>query len=153
MSPSQQTSSLESFHKVVCLFAPKFQHFFYPAMRARILLAALHFNENSDRSQAVNKAGNARWRVSYPKYKDGGIINEVKVDCTYLYIDKLMFVVEQLRSTYPSYTKAKDLLECSADNIPRFLTAAIEKEKKENLIRKFKTRFPNKQKPVQLKVE
>ena len=91
-------------------------------------------------------AGNARWRVSYQKYKDVGIINEVKVDCTYLYVGKLFTVVEQLRSTYPSYTKSKDLIECSYDSMPRFLTADVEKERKENLIRKFKTRFPNKQK-------
>ncbi|KAJ8303743.1 hypothetical protein KUTeg_018666 [Tegillarca granosa] len=35
LSPTEQTSSLESFHKVVCFFAPKAVHFFYPQMRAR----------------------------------------------------------------------------------------------------------------------
>ncbi|KAJ8305056.1 hypothetical protein KUTeg_017399 [Tegillarca granosa] len=47
LSPAEQTSSLESFHKVVCFFAPKAVHFFYPQMRARLYLSALHFNENS----------------------------------------------------------------------------------------------------------
>ena len=35
LSPLDQTSSLESFHKVVCYFAPMSTHFFYPAMKAR----------------------------------------------------------------------------------------------------------------------
>ena len=82
MSPSEQTSSLESYHRTVCLFAPKLMHFFYPSMRARTLLAALHFNENSSRPQAVSKDGHAQWSVSYPKYKDGGTIKEIKVKCT-----------------------------------------------------------------------
>ena len=146
MSPAQQTSSLESFHKVVCLFTPKFTHFFYPAMRGHLLLVALHFNENSGRSQAKDKAGNALWRISYPKYKEGGTINEVKVNITYNYVDQLMIIVEQLRRDYPSYSRAKDLVEITEHNIPRVLSANIEKESKDCLIRKFKTRFPKKSK-------
>ena len=42
-----QTSALQSFHKIVTFFAPKNFHYFYSAMEAQILLAALHFNENS----------------------------------------------------------------------------------------------------------
>ena len=39
-------------------------------MRARTLLAALHFNENSSRPPAMSKDGHTQWSVSYPKYKD-----------------------------------------------------------------------------------
>lgn len=42
-----QTSALQSFHKIVTFFAPKNFYYFYSAMEAQILLAALHFNENS----------------------------------------------------------------------------------------------------------
>ena len=35
MSPVDQTSGLEAFHKVICFFAPKDTHFFYHAMKAR----------------------------------------------------------------------------------------------------------------------
>lgn len=53
-----QTSSLESFHKVVCAFAPKAVHFFFKQMQARLFLAAMHFNENSSRQQSMTKDGN-----------------------------------------------------------------------------------------------
>ena len=35
MSPQVQTSCLEAFHNVVCLFAPKSTHYFYNQMEAR----------------------------------------------------------------------------------------------------------------------
>ena len=79
-------------------------------MRARTLLAALHFNENSSRPQAMSKDGHAQWNASYPKYKNGGTIKEIKVKCTYNYIDKLSLPVQKLRSEYPSYDKAKVLM-------------------------------------------
>ena len=37
----------------------------------RVILAALHFNVNSCRTQACDKEGNQRWRLSYPKAKKG----------------------------------------------------------------------------------
>lgn len=57
LSPAEQTSALESFHNVVLHFAQKALHFFYAPMKARLYIAALHFNENSYRDQAVNKNG------------------------------------------------------------------------------------------------
>lgn len=53
-------------------------------MFCRITLAALHFNENGMRDQAVTKAGNKRYSIVFPKFKKGGYtVREVKVDCTY----------------------------------------------------------------------
>lgn len=37
LSPSEQTSSLESFHNIVCLFASKSVHYFYNQMEARYI--------------------------------------------------------------------------------------------------------------------
>ena len=37
----------------------------------RLHLAALHFNENSDRRQATKQDGEARYAISKPKYKPG----------------------------------------------------------------------------------
>ena len=47
----------------------------------RLALAAIHFNENSGRAQAVTKSGELRFAVSFPKAKKGeGVAKEVKVD-------------------------------------------------------------------------
>jgi hypothetical protein len=37
----------------------------------RMYMAAFHYNENSQNGQAVNKAGEAKWKVSYPRAKKG----------------------------------------------------------------------------------
>ena len=37
----------------------------------RLHLAALHFNENSERKQATTKDGEGRYAISKPKYKPG----------------------------------------------------------------------------------
>lgn len=50
----------------------------------RLALAALHFNENTRRMQAVTKTGNLRYAMSFPKAKKGeGIAREVKIDQTF----------------------------------------------------------------------
>ena len=49
----------------------------------RIQLAALHFNENAHRDQAVTKAGELRYGIVFPKYKKGGYIVKVTKDPTY----------------------------------------------------------------------
>ena len=47
-------------------------------------LAALHFNENTQRDQAVTQDGKARYRRTAPKYKKGEfIVRKINVDCTY----------------------------------------------------------------------
>lgn len=47
-------------------------------------LAALHFNENSGRAQAVTKQGSKRYDVTFPKYKKGGyVVRKVLVNATY----------------------------------------------------------------------
>ncbi|XP_065068372.1 uncharacterized protein LOC135693741, partial [Rhopilema esculentum] len=79
LSPLEQTSALESFHNVIIRFAPKNTHFFYLAMKARLFLAAMHFNENSQRAQQRKETGEKMWNVSYPKYRSGdGVVQEVK---------------------------------------------------------------------------
>ena len=50
----------------------------------RLQLAALHFNENSNRKQAITKSGKERYDVVFPKYKKGGyVVRKVVVKPTY----------------------------------------------------------------------
>lgn len=50
----------------------------------RLMLAALHFNENGMREQATTKEGKKRYDVVFPKFKKRGYtIREVKVECTF----------------------------------------------------------------------
>uniref|UniRef100_A0A096M640 Uncharacterized LOC103145668 n=1 Tax=Poecilia formosa TaxID=48698 RepID=A0A096M640_POEFO len=52
LSPPEQTSYLQSFHNVVCFFGSKHGHFLRSSLEARLILAALHFNENMAKEQA-----------------------------------------------------------------------------------------------------
>ena len=49
----------------------------------RLALAGMHFNENSNRKQAVTQGGKERWEISYPKYKSGAVAKTVKKEPTY----------------------------------------------------------------------
>ena len=47
-------------------------------------MAALHSNENAQRSQALKRDGTPRYRLSYPKAKKGEhCLKVVKEGCTY----------------------------------------------------------------------
>ena len=53
-------------------------------MTTRLQLAALHFNENSSRDQAVTKEGKERYNILFPKFKKGGyIVRKLTADPTY----------------------------------------------------------------------
>lgn len=47
------------------------------------MLAAIHFNENSGKPQLETKDGEKRWRVSYLKYKNSGVVKPIKSKSTY----------------------------------------------------------------------
>ena len=48
------------------------------------MLAALHFNENSNQEQAVSKKGEERYDIVFPKYKKGShIVRKVLTGPTY----------------------------------------------------------------------
>ena len=140
LSPAEQTSSLESFHKTIIFFAPKSIHFSYSAMKARILLAVLHFNENSACAQAVTQKGQSRWGISFPKSRKGDpIVKQVKVPPSYSYVTELLEEVLQLRQEYPSYQKAKILLQ--QGNLPPPIASEYSKPDKLQLVKSHQSRF------------
>ena len=51
------TGALEVFHSLLLKYCPKRQHFSYIGMQARIELAILDHNYNTDRKQATTKKG------------------------------------------------------------------------------------------------
>ena len=59
------------------------------------------------------------------------------------YIQQLNETVQQLRSAYPSYSKAKVLVN---KDIPPTLSSSAAKQDKVTLVNSYRTRFPNKHK-------
>ncbi|KAM7290133.1 uncharacterized protein ISCGN_002899 [Ixodes scapularis] len=138
LSTSAQTFATECFHSTLLQFAPKQVHFSFRSMKARTYLAALHYNENAGRPQAVTKKGEKMWVIKYPKAKKGPTVAKRKTDCTYEYVGELMAVVLHLCSTLPSYKAAAAL--CNQD-APPFLSSAYQHGDKQALVQQHCSRF------------
>ncbi|KAJ8018711.1 hypothetical protein HOLleu_43144 [Holothuria leucospilota] len=137
LSPSHQTSNVEGFHSVVIHFAPKSTHFSYRTMISRLQLAALHYNENASRPQAVTREGQERYNLKFPKYKKGqATVSKVLTNATYAYVDELMDVlIEVCRSGEDP--KAG----CDVDNEPPPLASAYFHPDKEEAVQQHQSRF------------
>ena len=87
LSGEHQASVVEAFHSLIVQFAPKSLVFSFSAMKCRLELAALHYNENSGRCQARTKEGRLQYQVRYPKYKRGvHIVQRRQVAATFFWI-------------------------------------------------------------------
>ncbi|XP_070390072.1 uncharacterized protein [Dermacentor albipictus] len=96
ISPHMQTFSVESFHAIINRFAPKAYAYSFHGMFARTALAALHYNENADKGQAVTLSGELRWKVKHPKARNGeASVSSVKQAPTYGYVNRLFCTLEE----------------------------------------------------------
>lgn len=67
----------------------------------RLMIAALHFNENSSRPSATTKEGDLQYKISFPKFKHGDYsVRKKSVDPAYgkhiyLLMDDLLVIKQQ----------------------------------------------------------
>lgn len=131
------------------------------AFTFRTFLAALHYNENAGRPQAVTKDGELVWVIKFPKAKKGAVVAPHKTGCTYgicqcsfihnwcrflnvfeslvtEYVGELMAAVLDLCKTMPSYAAA---IELHSQDAPPFLSSAYECADKQALVQQHQSRF------------
>ena len=72
----------------------------------RLRLAALHYNENCNKDEAVTKAGTKRYSISFPKQKQGlHTVRKLKVTSTYSKCRVINHSILIFYSLYPRITK------------------------------------------------
>lgn len=146
LSPVHQTYVLEVFHSIVNHFAPKSTHFQYAAMNARNSVAALHYNENSNRPQATTKDGQLQFATCYPKAKKGtvAVVKPCKPPPTFGYVSHIQQAVVDRRTTEcPTYKTAGSNIRLLNMYNPPTLASTFERFEKEELIQHHRSRFLN----------
>ncbi|XP_057182524.1 uncharacterized protein LOC130549346 isoform X2 [Triplophysa rosa] len=136
-----QTSSLEAFHSVILRFAPKNVDFPFVGMLCRLYLAAMHYNENGDREQAVTTSGQAMYKIVFPKSKKGeATAKPLKTAPSYDYVTDLMKLVfeEVFADPTPFVEKLKKI------PIPEPLSSQFERPSKEEVVHRHVSRFSRK---------
>ncbi|XP_071784227.1 uncharacterized protein [Asterias amurensis] len=147
LSPSMQTSSVEGFHSVINQYAPKMFSFSYEGMLCRIYLAALHFNENTNRAQAMDREGNPAFSIRYPRAKQttgGYTVRKVLIKATHNFSKRIMEKVLLLCAAGAD-TRAK-YPELKAN--PGYLTAKVTRPDKTQAVKEFVSRFGKAVEPV-----
>ncbi|ELT91270.1 hypothetical protein CAPTEDRAFT_202386 [Capitella teleta] len=128
LSPHYQTYDLEAFHSLLNQFAPKMTAFHFQAMNGRVLLAVMHFNENSNRQSKISRDGKEQYSIHYPKYRKGDpIVRKIKTAPTHNYVGELVKRVDIL--------VASNTHQPLADKPPTLASQYVTPEKGELVLR------------------
>ena len=129
-------------------------------------MAALHYNENSDRLQAVTKEGKPCYSIRFPKHKKGEYsVRKEKTAATYgnhCDVKCMQSEVQKKKNIHPSFflagytetllnvlvreyeedqTSLKNYIQDLRENMPPPLTASFEKPCKETAVEQLVMRF------------
>lgn len=86
--------------------------FSYHGMQSRLLIAAMHFNENGQNLQVTTKDGKPRYSIIFPKQKKGDYtVKKIKTNNTYGY-------VESLKVEATSRVRDTPMPRCEPDEMP-----------------------------------
>nr|XP_055037185.1 uncharacterized protein LOC129424518 [Misgurnus anguillicaudatus] len=138
LSPTYQTSAVESFHSIILRFAPKNVVFPYIGMLCRLYLAAMHFNENCERPQMTTVKGELIYRLSFPKAKKGGhVVKPVKTEATCCYaLNMIQLVFDKIvQDPHPYITELKRV------PVPPNLCATLDRPTKKEAVARHVSRF------------
>ena len=128
------TGELEVYHSEYLKYCPKREHFSHKGMVARAQLAALDHNANCGRKQAViqsgPRAGEARYKVSFPKAQKQWVAKPIKGKKSYAHIMVLMDTVADVCATG----------EPEARRLPQNISGTAAPSKQE-LVHKHQSRF------------
>ena len=154
-----QTGSLEVFHSLLLKYCPKRQHFRHDGMRARIELAILDHNYNTQHQQATTKSGlfitipckivlhvfyfltgKARFKLLFPKGRKAWVAKPILESKKYIHLTYMLDDIVELRLH-------GDKLDTMTFDKPSTLPhniATVDKPPKEQVIAAHTSRFPTK---------
>ena len=132
------TGELEVYRSEYLKYCPKREHFSHKGMVARAQLTALDHNANCGRKQAVvqsgPRAGQARYKVSFPKAQKQWVAKPIKEKKSYAHVMVLMDTVANACET------GEVEIEPDACHLPKNISGTAPPSKQE-LVRKHRSRF------------
>ena len=141
MSADATTSNLEAYHSLMLQYAPKCRTYGFLGMQARMRMAAIHYNHNVGRRQAVNKKGELQYTLKYTKYKEDCTVRPIMEATDYGFVDDILrdlFEEAQLKPLCKQANKLKDKAPPSLSSTH----PAYNKVPKTELVEQKHTRFP-----------
>ncbi|XP_071489552.1 uncharacterized protein, partial [Diadema antillarum] len=104
----RHTSTWESFHNHILMYASKRYSFDYQAYRARNLLAVIDYMAHKDRPMKTDEQGNPKYVAVWSKHANNYVARPVKAPKTYPYIQGLIETILHRREVdqEPLFQKA-----------------------------------------------